>query len=135
MENPLDRIVLNAEYVAGPILSTDFVAGGVFICVPYEVILIFRPNNAAELKKRIVENFRPLDNEEEEIGNFHLEGSYDLTDRNYICCSFQKHIFVRESDRFEEKLMEFQLIGLPLKQNPHILALDSPWKTGFVLSK
>ena len=108
--NPIDQLKMEAEYVCGPLITTEFHAGGVFFCVPYEQIIRFSADGTLILFRRVIERFRPMDGQAEidATNNFRKEGKYMLTDRNYIKCTIEN----------------ITMIGLPLYENPHILAFD-----------
>ena len=105
--NPIDKIQLNKEYKSGPHASTDLHAGGIFFCVPYEDIITFFENGKVEIKKRVIETFRPMDGQYDidAINHFKLTGTYELSDRGYINCTFEG----------------FTMVGLPLEINQDIL--------------
>jgi len=106
--NPLELIQFGKAYKSGPKASTDLHAGGIFFCVPYEEILTFSQDGTLELIKRVIENFRPFDGQQEidAINNFKIKGTYRLSDRKYIQCEFEN----------------YTMTGLPLQNNPDILA-------------
>jgi len=106
--NPIDHLQFEREYKSSPKASTDIHAGGIFFCVPYEDIIIFFENGNVELRKRVIENFRPMGGQSQidKINNFKLMGTYELSDRNYIECTFEN----------------YSMTGLPLKINPTIIA-------------
>ncbi|MEZ4957994.1 MAG: hypothetical protein R2825_30830 [Saprospiraceae bacterium] len=105
--NPIEKIQFEKEYKSSPRASTDLHAGGIFFCVPYEEIIKFWKEGKVELTRRVIERFRPMDgqSEIEEINNFKLVGTYELTDRKYIECKFE----------------DWSMIGLPLEVNQNIL--------------
>ncbi len=86
--NPLSQITLDAEYTSGPLATSDLHAGGIFFCVLYEEVLIFRSNNVVELDVRILDNWNPLDDEADSLSKRSAIGSYGLNDRDYLSCKF-----------------------------------------------
>ena len=87
-DNPLSKIVLDVEYSSGPRATSDLHAGGIFFCVLYEEVLVFRPNNVVERDVRILDNWRPLDDEADSLAERSATGTYGLNSRGYISCNF-----------------------------------------------
>ena len=105
--NPIEKIQFEKEYVSGAKASTDLHAGSIFFCIPYKEILIFYENGNVELKRRIIERFRPMDGQDvDRINNYRLEGKFSVSSRNYIICEFE----------------ELKMTGLPLKEHPNMIA-------------
>jgi len=113
--NPIEKIHYERAYKSAPKAKTELHAGGIFFCVPYEEVIKFWKNGKVELTKRVIESFRPMEGQSEidEINNFKLVGTYELSDRAYIACKFD----------------EFMMIGLPLEQNPNTLTFHCFNKT------
>lgn len=86
--NPLSQITLDAEYTSGALATCDLHAGGIFFCVLYEKVLIFRSKNVVELDVRVLDNWTPLDDEADFLSKGSATGSYGLNDRDYLSCKF-----------------------------------------------
>lgn len=114
--NILDKLQLGKEYLSGPQAMTDLHAGGIFFCVPYLECVIFRENAIVEITRRVIERFRPMDGQTEidHINNKQLIGKYSISDRNYLVCTFEN----------------LYMIGLPLIENPQMLAFNCCQKRG-----
>ncbi len=110
--NPLSQITLDAEYTSGPLATSDLHAGGIFFCVLYEEVLIFRPNNVVELDVRILDNWRPLDDEADFLSKRSATCSYGLNDREYLSCKFPHATYT----------------GLPCDLNPDWLAFHLTYR-------
>jgi hypothetical protein len=113
--NPIEKIKFDKEYKSSPKASTDLHAGGIFFCVPYEEIITFYKDGKVEIKRSVIENFRPMDGQSEidEINDFKLKGTYELSSKKYIKCKFE----------------DFSMIGLPLEINQDILTFHCHRKT------
>ena len=87
-DNLLSKIMLDVEYSSGPRATSDLHAGGIFFCVLYEDVLVFRPNNTVELDVRILDNWRPLDDEADFLAKRSATGTYEINSKGYISCNF-----------------------------------------------
>jgi len=110
--NPIAKIQFDKAYKSGPKASTDLHAGGIFFCVPYEEIITFFENGKVEIKRRVIEYFRPMDGQSEidEINNFKLVGTYKLSDRKYIECTFN-NLSMIENNNWCNKVFEKSSYG------------------------
>lgn len=102
-DNALARIVLDVEYVCGPLATTDLHAGGNFFCVLFEAVLIFRSGNVVEEELRVLDNWRPLD---DEPASLMTKGTWGLDGKGNVTCAFPDACFT----------------GLPYESNPDWLA-------------
>tara|TARA_B100000683_G_C12474576_1_gene549015 strand:+ start:937 stop:1317 length:381 start_codon:yes stop_codon:yes gene_type:complete len=124
--NPIEKIQFEKEYKSSPKAWTDIHAGGLFFCVPYEEIVKFHKGGKVEITKRVIENFRPCwgQRQIDKINNFKLIGTYKLSGREYVECTFEG----------------LSMIGLPLEINYNIIAFhcsgfkDSQYGTTYKLS-
>lgn len=106
---PLEHLELEKEYKTLK-TNTDLHAGGIFFCIPYEESIIFYKNGKVEIKQRVIENFRPMDQQDlDRINNVRIIGTYRLNLRNYIECDFEN----------------FDLTGLPLSENKDIICFHT----------
>lgn len=112
--NPIEKIQFGKAYKSSPKAFTDLHAGGLFFCVPYEEIITFFQDGKVELKRSVIETFRPMDgpSEIDAINNFNRKGTFKLSDRKYIVCEFE----------------DFSMVGLPLDINQDILAFHCYFK-------
>lgn len=114
--NVIEAIQFEKEYQSGPQASTDLHAGGIFFCVPYREIMIFFQDGSVVFKKKVIENFRPMDGQLEidEINNFYMKGTYQLSSKKYIRCEFENLV----------------MVGLALEINRDILTFHCYFKSG-----
>lgn len=114
--NPISKLQFGTPYIASPQASTELHAGGIFFCIPYEERITFFEDGRVELRRKVIEDFRPMDNQDvDAINDFFLKGSYRLSGRRYILCEFGKRT----------------MTGLPLNDNPDILAFHvHEWSQG-----
>ena len=114
--NPIQKIQFGKAYISAPKAATDIHAGGIFFCTPYEDIITFFEDGTVEIRRSVIENFRPMDGREEidRLNNYRKWGQYRLNDRNYIECIFD----------------DFSMIGLPLNEHPGIIAFHTHFKSG-----
>ncbi|CAA9197434.1 hypothetical protein FLA105534_01643 [Flavobacterium bizetiae] len=81
---------MNKKYQSGLIANTDLHAGGLFFCIIYQNQLEFFENGKVELTKKVVDAFRPMDeNDVEHLKNFNIVGDYSFNDRGYLVCKFE----------------------------------------------
>ncbi|WP_173970307.1 hypothetical protein [Flavobacterium bizetiae] len=84
------KIEMNKKYQSGLIANTDLHAGGLFFCIIYQNQLEFFENGKVELTKKVVDAFRPMDeNDVEHLKNFNIVGDYSFNDRGYLVCKFE----------------------------------------------
>lgn len=87
-DDPRLLLTLSAEYASAPLATTDLHAGGIFFCVLYEEVLVFRPNNIVELSVRVIDNWRPFDDEQENLTSMSANGVYGLDGNGFLECDF-----------------------------------------------
>jgi hypothetical protein len=82
------------KYLSSLIANTDLHAGGLFFCILYQNCLQFFENGKVELTKKVVDAFRPMDqNDIRHLENYKIIGRYSFNDRGYLVCEF-KDIFL-----------------------------------------
>lgn len=87
-DNSLSKIVHDVEYSSGPLARTELHAGGIFFCVLYEDVLIFRPNNVVEHDVRILDDWRPLDDEADSLVMRTTNATYGLDSKGNVSFKF-----------------------------------------------
>ena len=83
------KVELNKKYQSGLIANTDLHAGGLFFCIIYRNCLEFFENGKVELTKKVVDAFRPMDeNDVSHMEHYKIEGKYSFNERGYLVCEF-----------------------------------------------
>jgi hypothetical protein len=104
--NPLAKLTLDAEYTSGPLATTDIHAGGIFFCLLYEEVLVFRSNDVVELDIRVLDEWRAMDDEADVVRRNSATGTYGLDGKGFLNCRFPNANYT----------------GLPCDMNPDWLA-------------
>jgi hypothetical protein len=83
------KVEINKKYLSGLIANTDLHAGGLFFCIIYQNCLEFFDDGTVEFTKRLVDDFRPMDeNDVLHLKNYKITGQYFINDRGYLVCKF-----------------------------------------------
>jgi hypothetical protein len=84
------KIDFDRKYLSSMIANTELHAGGLFFCIIYQNCLQFFENGKVELTKKIIDAFRPMDeNDVRHLENYKVIGNYSLNDRGYLVCEFE----------------------------------------------
>ena len=91
------KVELNKKYQSGLIANTDLHAGGLFFCIIYRNCLEFFENGKVELTKKVVDAFRPMDeNDVSHMEHYKIEGKYSFNERFTIFIEkFKKKRFIK----------------------------------------
>lgn len=84
------KLEFNKNYLSSLIANTDLHAGGLFFCILYQNCLEFFENGKVELSKKVIDAFRPMDeNDIRHLENYKIVGNYLFNDRGYLVCEFE----------------------------------------------
>jgi hypothetical protein len=84
------NLALNKKYLSGLVANTELHAGGLFFCILYKNCLEFFENGQVELTKKIVDAFRPMDeNDIRHLEDYRVIGKYSINERGYLVCKFE----------------------------------------------
>jgi hypothetical protein len=102
------NIEFNKEYLSGMIANADLHAGGIFFCIIYQNCLVFFSDGTVALTKKVVDAFRPLDeNDILYLKNYKAIGTYMVNDNGYLVCNFESLFWI--------------FTGLPTNKNNDII--------------
>jgi hypothetical protein len=83
------KIEINKKYLSSMIANTELHSGGIFFCIIYKNCLQFFENGKVELTKKIIDTFRPMDdNDVKHLENYKVIGEHSINDRGYLVCEF-----------------------------------------------
>lgn len=89
----LDMLCEASPFVTGPEATTDLHAGGIFFCVLYQRELTFHSNRDVSLNYRILDNWRPLDDEVQCLSSRSKRGKASVDSKGNLTIAFPDMTF------------------------------------------